>query len=117
MPLARMAPTAPAPPPGCVTRSLAQISIPPKPASRVTRSLSSSVPESVTVSTAKWSSCMPRRRLRELRHGAELFRGDLAEAEEFEIQRDLLEQHVGADLDRTAALAGGVQQGRDLLLH
>src|SRR5271163_3584765 len=38
-------------------------------------------------------------------------------AEELQIGRDLLEQHVYADLYATAALAGGTQERRHLLLH
>ena len=36
---------------------------------------------------------------------------------EVEIGRDLLEQHVGADLDRAASLLHRAQEGGDLLLH
>src|SRR5207244_8654048 len=38
---------------------------------------------------------------------AELVGRRASESEEFEIQRNLLEQHVGANLDRAAALARG----------
>src|SRR5689334_6357005 len=40
-----------------------------------------------------------------------------AESEEFEIGRDLFEQHVGADLDGASLLHRGAKQRRELLLH
>src|SRR6185503_18742367 len=53
----------------------------------------------------------------ELRHGAKLVRRRGAEAEELEVERNLLEQHVGADLDAAAALACRGEERRDRLLH
>ncbi len=49
--------------------------------------------------------------------GPQLVRRGRAEAEEFEVGGDHLEQHVRADLVRAAARAGRLEQRRDLLLH
>src|SRR5439155_13979431 len=49
----------------------------------------------------------------DLRQGAaELVGGGAAKAEEFEIGRDLLEQHVGPDQSSAAAPGGGLEQRR-----
>ena len=45
----------------------------------------------------------------QLRHGAQLVGGRGAEAEELQVGRDHLEQHVGADLHRAALGLGGLQ--------
>src|SRR4051794_15569383 len=53
----------------------------------------------------------------DLRDRAKLVRGRRTEAEELEIGRDLLEEHVDPDLNVATALHGGTQERRRLLLH
>src|SRR3954451_7866641 len=52
-----------------------------------------------------------------LRDRAQLLGRGRAEAEEFEVGRDLLEEHVLAYLHLAALVQGGPQERRDLLLH
>src|SRR4051812_37410289 len=52
-----------------------------------------------------------------LRDRAQLLGRGRAEAEEFEVGRDLLEEHVLADLHLAALVQGGPQERRDPPLH
>src|SRR3954464_15972435 len=52
-----------------------------------------------------------------LRDRAQLLRRGRAEAEEFEVGRNLLEEHVLADPALAALVQGRPQERRDLLLH
>src|ERR1700751_102121 len=57
------------------------------------------------------------RSVTDLRDGSELFRCGCAKAEELKIRRNLLEQHVGTDLNFAAARPCCRQKRRKLLLH
>src|ERR1700752_425004 len=108
--------TATSAPSGCPTRSAPERTIAPNPAPCAARSFSSSVPAMALVLIAKrerWSTVSSGE------HGdrAQLVGRDVAEAEKTDIQRDLLEQHLGADLGPAAALSRRAQQRRHLLLH
>src|SRR5215472_5024939 len=90
----------------------------PKPAALAARSFSSSVPASVFEFIAKrcsWS--IGARRSGKRCDRAQLVRGHLPETEEIEVQRNLLEQHLRADLSAATLFARGAEQRRYLLLH
>src|ERR1700675_4015516 len=110
--------TASSTPSRCPTRSAPESTIAPKPAPFTARSFSSSVPARVLVFMAKReSSSIDRSRSGQHRHGAELVGGHRAETEELEIERNLLEQNLGAGLRPAAQFPRGTEQRRDLLLH
>src|SRR3954447_20350228 len=79
---------------------------------------------SATQRPRRWSSsvrCLrppaAPRSVPNLRHCAQFVRRGRAVAEELQVGRDLLEEHVLADLYCAALVEGNLQEGRDLLLH
>src|SRR5271167_1047121 len=53
----------------------------------------------------------------DLRDRAQLFRCRCPETEELQVRGNLLEQHIGADLDRTTLFLRCAQEGSHFLLH
>src|SRR6266567_3642789 len=84
------------------TRSAPESTIAPNPAPFTARSFSSSVPARVLVFIAKRvSASIDRPESGQHGHSAELIGAHRAEAEEFQVERYLLEEHLGADLGAT----------------
>src|SRR5271165_6050547 len=117
-PLPLTSSTATSSPSGWPTRSAPESTIAAKPAPFTARSFSSSVPARLLVFMAKRaSSSMAGGASGQRRDRAQRIGRDAAKTEELEVERDLLEEHVGANLGAAAALARGAQERRDRLLH
>src|SRR4029079_2129384 len=97
------------------TKSFSNSSIASNRAAAIASSFCRSVPLSDTVATAR--RMLARRSVADLRDLAELLGRRGRKAEELEVRRDHLEQHVGAGLDRAAAHARRGEQRRDLARH
>src|SRR5436305_2261964 len=80
------------------TKSFSNSSIASKRAAAIASSFWRSVPLSETVATARRTRFLPCRSVADLRDRAQLVRRRCREAEELEIGRNHLEQHVGAGL-------------------